>query len=85
MSVYGIRRPYKGHYGVEDSASLISRITDNIMPKLNEWQSRLLSEIYPVVFFNGIYYKVRKDGKIINKCVYSVLGMKKRYFGYMDK
>jgi len=59
----------KGIYSVEASASLISRITDKIMPELNEWQTRPLSEIYPVGFFDGIYYKVRKDGKIINKCV----------------
>jgi transposase-like protein len=62
-------------YGVEASPSLISRITDKIMPELNEWQSRPLSEVYPVVFFDGINFKVKKDGKVINKCVYSVLGV----------
>jgi len=45
------------------------------MPELNEWQSRPLAEIYPVVFFDGINFKVKKDGKVINKCVYSVLGI----------
>jgi len=62
-------------YGVDASATLISRITDRIMPELNEWQSRPLSEVYPVVFFDGINFKVKKDGKVINKCVYSVLGI----------
>jgi len=62
-------------YGVEASPSLISRITDKIMPEMNEWQSRPLSEVYPVVFFDGINFKVKKDGKVINKCVYSVLGV----------
>jgi len=27
------------------------------------------------VFFDVIYFKVKKDGKVINKCVYSVLGV----------
>jgi putative transposase len=62
-------------YGVEISAGLISRITDKIMPELVEWQSRPLSEIYAVVFFDGVHFKVKKDGKVINKCVYSVLGV----------
>ena len=75
MSVRDIEDHIRDIYGVEASASLISRITDKIMPELTEWQTRPLSEIYPVVFFDGIYYKVRKDGKIINKCVYSVLGI----------
>ena len=62
-------------YGVEASASLISRITDKIMPELAEWQTRPLAEIYPVAFFDGVFYKVKKDGKVITKCVYSVLGI----------
>jgi len=75
MSTRDIEDHLRDIYGVEASASLISRITDKIMPEIAEWQSRPLSEIYPVVFFDGIYYKVKKDGKVINKCVYSVLGI----------
>ena len=75
MSVRDIEDHIRDIYGVDASASLISRITDKIMPELMEWQQRPLSEIYPVVFFDGIYYKVRKDSKVVNKCVYSVLGV----------
>lgn len=63
MSVRDIEDHIRDIYGVDASASLISRITDKIMPELIEWQQRPLSEIYPVVFFDGIYYKVRKDSK----------------------
>jgi transposase-like protein len=62
-------------YGVDASPALISRITDKIIPQLMEWQSRPLDVIYPVVFFDGIVFKVRKDSKIINKCAYTVLGI----------
>jgi putative transposase len=75
MSTRDIEDHLRDIYGVEASASLISRITDKIMPDIVEWQSRPLSELYPVVFFDGIYFKVKKDGKVINKCVYSVLGI----------
>jgi len=75
MSTRDIEDHLRDIYGVEASASLISRITDKIMPDIVEWQSRPLSEVYPVVFFDGINYKVKKDGKVINKCVYSVLGI----------
>jgi len=75
MSTRDIEDHLRDIYGVDASASLISRITDKIMPELAEWQSRPLSEIYPVVFFDGINFKVKKDGKVINKCVYSVLGV----------
>ena len=62
-------------YGVEASASLISRITDKIMPVVAEWQNRPLETVYPIVFLDGIIFKVRKDAKVINKCLYTVLGI----------
>ena len=62
-------------YGVDASASLISRITDKILPAVAEWQSRLLEAVYPIVFLDGIVFKVRKDSRVINKCVYTVLGI----------
>jgi putative transposase len=75
MSTRDIEDHLRDIYGVEASASLISRITDKIMPEVAEWQSRPLSEVYPVVFFDGIHFKVKKDGKVISKCVYTVLGI----------
>jgi len=75
MSNRDIEDHLKDIYGVEASASLISRITDKILPAVMEWQSRPLDSIYPIVFLDGIVFKVRKDSRIINKCVYSVLGI----------
>lgn len=62
-------------YGAEVSQTLISKITDKILPEVNEWQNRPLETIYPIVYFDGIVFKSRKDNQIINKCVYSVLGI----------
>ena len=74
MSTRDIEDHLRDIYGVDASAGLISRITDKILPQLTEWQSRPLESVYPVVFFDGIIYKVKKDAKVINKCAYSVLG-----------
>jgi len=76
MSNRDIEDHLRDIYGVEASASLISRITDKIMPAVAEWQSRELEAIYPIVFLDGIVFKVRKDARVINKCVYSVLGVR---------
>ncbi len=75
MSTRDIEDSIREIYGAEVSASLISRITDKVLPEINEWQNRPLSDIYPVIFFDGIVFKTRKDSKIINKCVYTVLGV----------
>ena len=75
MTTRDIEDSIREIYGAEVSASLISRITDKILPEVNEWQNRPLSDIYPVIYFDGIVFKSRKDSKIINKCVYTVLGI----------
>ncbi|WP_425057712.1 IS256 family transposase ISPeth4 [Sporomusa carbonis] len=75
MSNRDIEDHLRDIYGVEASASLISRITDKIMPAVMEWQSRPLDPVYPIVFLDGIVFKVRKDSRVVNKCLYSVLGI----------
>ena len=75
MSQRDIEDTLKEIYGSETSQGLVSRITDKILPEVNDWQNRPLDKIYPVVFFDGIVFNSRKDNKIISKCVYSVLGI----------
>ncbi len=48
MSNRDIEDHLRDIYGVEASASLISRITDKIFPTVTEWQSRPLDPVYPI-------------------------------------
>ena len=75
MSQRDIEDTIKEIYGADIPQSLISKITDKILPEVNEWQNRPLAEIYPIIYFDGIVFKSRKDNQIINKCVYSILGI----------
>jgi putative transposase len=75
MSQRDIEDNLREIYGAEIPQSLISKITDKILPEVNEWQNRPLESVYPIIYFDGIMFKSRKDSHIINKCVYSVLGV----------
>jgi transposase-like protein len=75
MSTRDIEDHLRDIYGIDVSPALVSRITDKIIPQMTEWQSRQLDAVYAVVFLDGIVFKVKKDAKVINKCVYSVLGI----------
>lgn len=63
------------HHGTELSQPAISAITEKVMPFAKEWQSRALSSCYPVVYLDGLHFKVRDAGKIVSKCAYIVLGI----------
>jgi putative transposase len=75
MSQRDIEETLREIYGADVSPMLVSKITDKILPEVNEWQNRPLETVYPIVYFDGIVFKSRKDNQIINKCVYSVLGI----------
>ena len=75
MSTRDIEEHMRDIYGIDVSASMVSKITDKILPMISEWQSRPLDRTYPVVFLDAIHFKVRKDNRIINKAAYSVLGI----------
>jgi transposase-like protein len=75
MSTRDIEDHLRDIYGIDASPALISRITDKVLPAVQEWQSRPLDKIYPILFLDGIVYKVKKDAKVVNKCFYTVLGV----------
>jgi putative transposase len=62
-------------YGAALSPSLISRLTDRVLPRLEEWQSRPLKPVYPILWFDCIFYAVRDEGKVRQKAVYVVIGL----------
>ena len=62
-------------YGFEASESFISDITDKILPQIEEWQTRPLDDVYPVVYIDAIHYSVRSDGIIRKLAAYVILGI----------
>jgi transposase-like protein len=75
MSTRDIEVHMRDIYGIDVSATTVSKVTDKILPLIAEWQSRPLDRVYPIVFLDAIHFKVRQDNRIINKAAYSVMGI----------
>jgi transposase-like protein len=71
-SVEDIRRLLQQMYGVEVSAGKISQITDSILPEIESWRNRPLESLYPVVYLDAIFFKVRHEGVYLNRAFYTV-------------
>ena len=67
-------------YGVEISPATLGRITDKVLPQVEEWRTRPLELVYPFVFMDAIHYKVREEGRVVNKAVYGVIGVNQEGF-----
>ena len=82
IGLYGLGMSYKDisehileMYGMELSKAQLTAITDKVWPEIEEWRSRPLDEVYPFVWLDALYYKVRQDGQIKPMAAYLVLGM----------
>jgi len=75
MSNRDIESQMQRVYGVEVSAEMVSRITDKILPLAKEWQNRMLSPLYPIIFLDGIVFNVRQDGVVVKKTAYVVFAI----------
>ncbi len=82
MSTRDISSHIEEMYDMSLSAQSISRMTDKIIPKIEEWQNRVLQEEYAFVFMDAIHYKVKQNNRIVSKAAYVVIGID--YEGYKD-
>ena len=82
MTTSDIQAEIEDLYGITISPSMVSKITDKVIATATEWQNRMLDKIYPIVYLHAMYFKVRSNGKIVNKAVYICLGYTME--GYKD-
>jgi transposase-like protein len=82
IAMYGLGMSYKDisfHlediYGISVSKGTLTAITDKIIHTVKEWQARPLESMYPIVWLDAIHYKIREDGKVLSKAVYTILGV----------
>ena len=75
MSTREIVETFKEMYGADVSASLISKVTDSVIEKVVEWQSRPLEPVYPIIYLDCLVVKIRQDKQVINKAIYLALGV----------
>jgi transposase-like protein len=75
LSTRQIAEQIEDIYGCMVSEGFISDVTDKLLPQIEEWQNRPLSEIYPIVFIDAIHYSTKIEGIIRKIAVYVVLGI----------
>jgi len=75
MTTREITATFQELYGVEVSASLISKVTNAVIEEVIQWQSRPLDAVYPIVYLDCIVVKIRQDKQVINKAIYLALGV----------
>lgn len=72
-------REIQGHlhelYGTDVSPELVSRVTDAVLEDVQEWRRRPLAPVWPVIYLDALFIRVREGGTVRRKAVYLALGL----------
>jgi putative transposase len=76
MTTRDIQSHLQEIYNVEVSPELISSVTAEVMEEVKEWQNRPLEDLYPIVYLDAIWVKIRDEGHVVNKAAYLAIGVR---------
>lgn len=76
MSLRDIAAHIKEMYDTDISHTVLSEITDRVIPAIRLWQGHELEDVYTIVWLDAMYYKVKDEGgHVVTRCLYNVLGI----------
>jgi transposase-like protein len=76
MSLRDISSHIKEIYDTDISHTILSEVTDRVIPAIRLWQGHSLDPIYTITWLDAMYYKVKDEsGHVVARCLYNVLGI----------
>ena len=75
MTVRDIAAHLTELYGIEIGRDTISRVTDAVLEDVAAWRTRPLERVYPIVYFDAMFVKVREDRSVRNRACYLAIGV----------
>jgi putative transposase len=76
MSLRDIAAHIKEMYDTDISHTVLSQVTDRVIPAIKLWQAHELEDVYTIVWLDAMYYKVKdQSGHVVTRCLYNVLGI----------
>jgi putative transposase len=75
MTTREIRAHLREIYGTDVSPELISAVTGEVLEEVRAWQTRPLSELYPILYLDALFVTTKEGGPARRKAVNIVVGV----------
>jgi len=75
MTTRDITDTFAEMYGAQVSPTLVSKVTQAVLQELEQWQSRALDDVYPIIYLDCIHVSIRHEGRVHKKAIYVALGI----------
>lgn len=78
LSTRDIQSFLQTKYAVEVSPEFISSVCASVSAGVQEWRQRPLAAVWPIVYVDALFLKVREEGKVVTKALYVAVGVNLR-------
>jgi len=75
MTTRDIQSFLRQKYDIEVSPEFISTVCESVSAGVAEWRTRPLSKVWPILYLDALFLKVREEGKVMTKALYVAVGV----------
>ncbi len=75
LSTRDIQSFLQTKYDIAVSPEFISSVCESVSAGVKEWRQRPLAAVWPIVYLDALFLKVRDEGKVVTKALYVAVGV----------
>lgn len=62
-------------YDIDVSPEFISSVCESLSAGVQEWRTRPLQAVWPILYLDALFLKVRDEGRVFKKALYIAVGV----------
>lgn len=75
MTTRDIQSFLKEKYDVDVSPEFVSSVCESVSAGVQQWRTRPLAEVWPILYLDALFLKVRDEGRVVSKALYLAVGV----------
>ena len=75
MSTRDVQSFLRQKYDIEISPEFVSSVCESLSAGVQEWRTRPLAAVWPILYLDALFLKVRDEGRVVTKALYVAVGV----------
>jgi len=75
MTTRDVQSFLREKYDIEVSPEFISSVCESVSAGVQEWRTRSLQAVWPILYLDALFLKVRDEGRVVKKALYVAVGV----------
>lgn len=75
MTTRDIKSFLREKYDFDVSPEFISSVCESVSAGVQEWRTRPLQSVWPILYLDALFLKVRDEGRVVKKALYIAVGV----------